>query len=123
MLPFAIVFITLALVFYTIGVWSERRTGVLKGRHLAFFWLGFACDTAGTTLMQLIAGTWILSFHAVTGVLAIVLMLAHALWGSLVLARRDEKTAKVFHRFSLFVWLAWLVPYLSGMIAGMTGGL
>jgi len=25
-----------------------------------------------------------------------------------------------FHRYSLVVWLIWLVPYFGGMIAGMT---
>ncbi len=119
MLVFAIVFITLALFFYTIGVWSEKRDGTLKLWHLAFFWLGFACDTAGTTIMQSIAGGWTLSFHGVTGVLAILLMLFHATWGSIVLVRKDQKTAKVFHRFSLIVWALWLVPYLSGVIFGI----
>lgn len=31
------ILITLALVFYTIGVWSERIAGRLKGWHLIFF--------------------------------------------------------------------------------------
>lgn len=30
MLIYAIIFITLALVFYTIGVWSEKLQGTLK---------------------------------------------------------------------------------------------
>jgi hypothetical protein len=25
-----------------------------------------------------------------------------------------------FHRYSLVVWLIWLIPYFGGMIAGMT---
>jgi uncharacterized repeat protein (TIGR03987 family) len=48
---FSVILITLALVFYSIGVWSERLSGRLKGWHLAFFWAGFACDTAGTGIM------------------------------------------------------------------------
>lgn len=31
---FGTIFITLALVFYTIDVWSERLAGRLKGWHL-----------------------------------------------------------------------------------------
>lgn len=115
----AVIFISAALVFYTIGVWSEKRAGKLKPWHLAFFWLGFACDTTGTTLMERIAGTWNLGFHAVTGLAAILLMLFHAVWGSVVLAKKDEKTASVFHRFSLMVWIIWLIPYLSGLIFGV----
>lgn len=34
------IIITAALLFYSIGVWSERIQGRLKPRHLAFFYPG-----------------------------------------------------------------------------------
>lgn len=34
----SLILITMALVFYTIGVWSERLAGRLKAWHLIFFW-------------------------------------------------------------------------------------
>lgn len=113
------ILITLALVFYSIGVWSERLAGRLKGWHLAFFWAGFACDTAGTGMMMEMSGADIWSFHGLTGVVAILLMLVHAVWASVVLARRDEAAIRSFHKFSIVVWLIWLVPYLNGFFAGM----
>ena len=36
--------ITLALVFYSLGVWSERIARYLKGWHVASFWIGFIFD-------------------------------------------------------------------------------
>ena len=36
-LIFAIIFITAALVFYTIGVFSERRAKSLNKNHILFF--------------------------------------------------------------------------------------
>ena len=36
----AIITITLALVFYTIGVFSERKAHILKKQHVFIFWLG-----------------------------------------------------------------------------------
>lgn len=39
--PFASIIISAALVFYSIGVWSERIQGRLKTWHLAFFYTGF----------------------------------------------------------------------------------
>ena len=113
------ILITLALVFYSIGVWSERLAGCLKGWHLAFFWAGFACDTAGTGMMMEMSGADIWSIHGFTGVVAILLMLVHAVWASVVLARRDEAAIRSFHKFSIVVWLIWLVPYLNGFFAGM----
>ena len=47
----SIVLITLALVFYTIGVWSERIQGELKWWQVGAFALGFAADTSGTTIL------------------------------------------------------------------------
>jgi uncharacterized repeat protein (TIGR03987 family) len=119
LLPFAITTITLALVFYSIGVWSEKFAGRLKPWHLILFWLGFVCDTTGTTLMGQIAGGFELNLHGLTGVLAIVLMLTHAVWATVVLVTQQEKAIRNFHNFSVVVWAIWLVPYLTGMIGAM----
>lgn len=108
--------ISFALVFYSIGVWSERFQGKLKIWHLIFFWFGLVCDTWGTGLMMEMAGGLTFDIHGVTGVLAILLMLIHAIWATLVLIKRDENAIKNFHKFSLIVWLIWLIPYLSPMI-------
>jgi uncharacterized repeat protein (TIGR03987 family) len=119
MTGFSTIVITLALVFYSIGVWSERLAGRLKVWHLAFFWLGLVCDTWGTGMMIEMAGGLTFDVHGVTGLLAIVLMLIHAVWATIVLVRKDERWLNSFHRFSVVVWLIWLVPYSSPMILGM----
>jgi len=40
LLILATILITLALVFYTTGIWSERLSKYLKGWHVAAFWAG-----------------------------------------------------------------------------------
>jgi len=123
MLFTAILMISGALVFYSIGVWGEKFTGRLSPLWLVFFWMGFVCDTAGTAAMGSIAGgAFQLDFHGITGMLAILLMAAHALWATIVLVRKDEKAIKGFHRYSIAVWLIWLVPYLSGVLFGVNMG-
>ena len=47
--------ITLALVFYTIGVFKERKAGILRLNHVLFFWTGLVFDVTGTTIMTSIA--------------------------------------------------------------------
>ncbi|MGE5630941.1 MAG: HsmA family protein [Caulobacteraceae bacterium] len=122
MVIYAVVSITAALVFYTIGVWSEKIQGRLKNLHLFIFWLGLVFDTTGTTLMSRIASKGpLLSFHGVTGLLAIVLMLFHAVWATIVLARNDDIMKVKFHRFSILVWFIWLIPFISGAVFGMAG--
>jgi len=109
------VIITLALVCYTIGVWSERISGRLKGWHLAFFWLGLFFDTWGTAMMFEMADGINFDVHGVTGMIAIVLMFAHAIWATIVLLRKDEQWIVKFHKFSVAVWVIWLIPYFSPM--------
>ncbi len=115
----AIVSMLVAVTFYTLGVWGEKRAGRLSPRFLSLFWLGLVFDTAGTAAMSKIAGSFSFNVHGVTGAIAIVLMLAHALWASVVLARRDEKAMTGFHRYSVVVWSIWLVPFFSGMALAM----
>jgi uncharacterized repeat protein (TIGR03987 family) len=115
----SIISISSALGFYTVGVWSEKLAGRLKPWHLVLFWLGFVCDTTGTTLMGDLAGKLEFNVHGLTGVLAIALMLGHALWATVVLLKRQEQAIRAFHSFSLLVWLVWLVPYFTGMVGAM----
>ena len=113
------ILISLALVFYSIGVWSERLAGRLKGWHLVFFWGGLAFDTTGTGIMFEIAGGIGADIHSVTGVVAILLMLVHAVWATIGLVLRNEKAINNFHHFSVFVWAVWLIPYFTGFFASM----
>jgi uncharacterized repeat protein (TIGR03987 family) len=115
----AVVVINLALVFYSIGVWSERFAGRLKPWHLAFFWLGIVCDTWGTGLMFEMVGGLTYDVHGLSGLMAIILMLIHAVWATTVLLRKDEASITNFHKFSVAVWLIWLIPYLSPMVFQM----
>ena len=115
----SMILITFALVFYSIGVWSERIAGRLKGWHLIFFWTGLVFDTLGTGMMMEMAGQLTADLHGLTGLLAIALMLVHAIWATVVLLRRDERAILNFHKFSLLVWLIWLVPYFSGFFLSM----
>ena len=116
------IIITLALVFYSIGVWSERFAGKLKIWHLVFFYLGLICDTWGTGKMFEMVGGMIFDIHGISGLLAILLMLIHAVWATIVLVKKDEQAIKNFHKFSVVVWLIWLIPYFSPMLFGMAGG-
>ncbi len=119
MSPAASIAITAALVLYSIGVWGERLQGRLKPWHLGFFWAGLVCDTIGTGVMIDFVGGLTGDVHGVSGVIAIALMLVHAVWATVVLRRRDEAMILRFHRFSIFVWLVWLIPYFSPMFVAI----
>jgi uncharacterized repeat protein (TIGR03987 family) len=113
------ILISLALIFYSIGVWAERIASRLKGWHLIFFWIGLVFDATGTGMMFEMAGIIGTDIHSVTGILAILLMLIHAIWATIVLALKNEKAITNFHHFSIFVWIIWLIPYSNGFFAYM----
>ena len=122
-LIFSAITITLALLFYSVGVWSERVSKYLKSWHVATFWLGFTFDIFGTTAMHYISDNPfdLTDSHTLTGQIALWLMLAHAIWATVVVRKNKIALRKSFHRYSLVVWLIWLIPYIGGMILGMSG--
>lgn len=113
----------LALGFYTFGVWGEKLSGTIKVKHLVSFLMGFILDTTGTLLMRQIAEHGAsgnrLGIHQITGGLAVTLMLIHLIWALWVYVKGDETAKKNFNKFSLIVWVIWLISFVLGMLVGM----
>ena len=118
MLIASLVTINLALVLYSIGVWSERVQRVLKPWHVVFFGLGLLSDATGTFLMTRIAAAnqaagvgsgFARDLMAWTGAAAIALMAALFAWAIVVVVRNRASELAGFHRFSVVVWAIWLV--------------
>ena len=122
LLIMAIIFMTLALVFYTIGVFAEKKCGSLLKWHALIFWLGFICDTSGTNIMGQISGhNFNFNLHVITGSIALLLMAFHAVWATVILIKKNDRAKKTFHKFSIIVWSIWLIPYIIGIYIGMNG--
>lgn len=119
MLTTSIITMILALTCYSIGVWGEKLSGRLNKRNLIFFWIGFIFDTTGTTIMSLMSDKFTFDIHGITGALAILLMLFHAIWATIVLVKNNEDLIVSFHKLSLFVWAVWLIPFITGMLLNM----
>jgi uncharacterized repeat protein (TIGR03987 family) len=60
--------------------------------------------------------------HGITGLIAILLMLVHAVWATIVLVRRDERLITTFHRLSVVVCAICLIAYVSPMVTAIGGG-
>jgi uncharacterized repeat protein (TIGR03987 family) len=120
-LIFSTVTITLALLFYSVGVWAERFSKYLKSWHVVTFWIGFTFDVCGTLAMHYISDNPfdLTNMHTLTGQIALWLMLAHAAWATSVVRKNKTSLRQNFHRYSLIVWLIWLIPYIGRMILGM----
>lgn len=119
-MSYAVYVIFLALIFYTIGVWAEKFQKDLKPWHVVLFWVGLLCDTIGTTAMgDVLAAVMKGDFHGLTGFIAILLMFFHAFWATWVIYKNKAKAKVNFHKFSIVVWIIWLIPMFSPVFLGM----
>jgi len=93
--------------------------GCLKPGTLLLSGAGLHSNVSGTLAMrQMAKGPFnILDLHTLTGQLAIWLMLAHATWATYVIYHGSDHFRHSFHRYSLFVWMVWLIPYFWGDVS------
>lgn len=119
--------ITSALIFYTVGVWVEHASQELRPWHAALFAAGLTCDATGTLAMMGEVGQvsttgaagWLTWLMMITGSVALVLMALHLAWAIAVLLRNRATERAGFHRLSIGVWGAWLVPFIAGGLGAM----
>lgn len=118
----AVLIISSALLFYTVGVWGERIQHSLRLWHVVAFIMGITADVIGTTLMEHIARLTGAhdNLHTITGFTAVVLMFIHAVWAVWTYFRGSARAKEHFSRFSIVVWLVWLIPYGIGVYIGMS---
>ena len=115
------IFFTLALIFYSIGIWNDYYHKKLKQWHLAMFGLGVITDTIGTLCMYLHVGHLIFTAHSISGFLGLFLMIFHFCWAFIAIRNNDIELQKTFHRFSILVWAFWMISYISGLYLGVSG--
>lgn len=116
-----IIWMNLALIFYTWAVFSGRRQG-LHCRHLIIFGVGLLCDYLGTMEMNQFARLHgkAPQWHHIVGVASLAGMAFHFLLAlAASLMKRAEAVNRVFHRVSLTIYTCWLIAFVSGAIAGM----
>ena len=121
MLMKAVVFMTLALAFYTYAVFSGRREG-LRLKHLIAFGIGLLFDYLGTGQMNIyakVAGP-APEWHNLSGILSLAGMAFHFLLAlTATLMHRAERINRAFHRVSLTIYSLWLMAFASGALSGM----
>lgn len=121
MLAQAVIWMMLALFFYTWAVFSGRRQG-LHRKHLVIFGIGLVCDFLGTHQMNLFAVAYGKApvWHNISGIASLSGMAFHFLLAlAASLANRAEAVNLVFHRVSLTIYSCWLIAFCSGAISGM----
>ncbi len=121
MLAQAVIWMSLALIFYTWAVFSGRRQG-LHRKHLIIFGAGLICDFFGSYQMNLIAAAYGKPpvWHSISGVASLGGMAFHFLLAVIAsYTNRAEAANHVFHRVSVSIYSCWLVAFFGGALSGM----
>ena len=115
----AVILFTIAMVFYTWGIWAEKLARRLKRWHVYMFACGVGVDALATVLTFIVVGGLVWTPHSIMGFISLGLMTIHFGWAILVIKRGEEHALTNFHKLSLFVWSVWMFSYLSGFVLGM----
>jgi len=109
---------TVALVLYSIAIWSGRLARELKAWHLVVFSLGVISDALGVWITIAWIGAIVLTPHAIFGFTALALMVLHFIWAVFTF-QTGRGNSQRFHQFGVIVWAVWVLSYLSGFLTGI----
>ncbi len=115
----SIISMLLALILYSVGIWTVFLRKRIVAENLYEFVSGLFLDTTGTICMVFLAGELSENLHSLTGFMALGLMAINVIWAGVVLYQKRDSWFKVYRKFSLIIWIIWLIPFFSGMFLGM----
>lgn len=108
-------FFFIALILYSVAIWSDRKAMELRPWMISVFALAVALDSLGTVLLCATATDALrVNVHTVTGMASLLIMLAHFLWAFTAYWKSDAASAARFRRWSPWAWGLWMVSFLSG---------
>jgi len=111
----AVIVVTCALVFYSVGVITEQRKKSITGLVLGFITLGVVLDIASTILM--ILGSDGITFHGFIGWSALGVMLVDAIliwryW----LKNKSAAVSKGLNLYTRCAYAWWVIAYIIGAV-------
>jgi len=113
--------VNLALIFYSIFFYWERKTRKTVSKVLIFITIGVVLDATATACM--IAGSTKSPFtiHGILGYSALAGMLVDAflIWRSRMKKGVDSNLSSSLHTYSMIVYIWWVAAYLTGALLVM----
>lgn len=108
--------VVLALICYTVAIWTEQRQRLVNNRVLIFLTLGVLLDIVSTVLMILGSSNSPFTLHGFLGYTALLAMLVDAflLWKQRIFKGRKKAVSKQLHLYSRYAYLWWVVAFVTG---------
>lgn len=117
----AVVVVTFALIFYTIGVITEQRKHRISKFVLAFITIGVVLDISSTVLMIIGSGKIPITVHGFIGYSALAVMLIDTIliwwwWRN----NPDTGVSMGLNMYTRIAYGWWVVAYVAGAVIAMT---
>ncbi len=108
--------VTIALLFYSIGFFKERRGRIVARDVLTFFTIGVLFDISATVLMIIGSSRGMLTIHGVIGYSSLTGMLIETtlLWRQYLKTGTGSLIGKKLHVYSGIAYTWWVMAYITG---------
>lgn len=110
--------VTLALIFYLIGVLTEQRHRLITKKVLTFLTLGLICDITATACMIIGSSNSPFTFHGFIGYAALLAMIVETFLAYRFYNANGSTTqvSKGLHLYSRFAIILWVLVYITGSL-------
>lgn len=117
-LIFGSVIVTLALVFYSIGLITEQRKRVINKFVLTFLTLGLVFDITATACMIIGSSNSPFTFHGFIGYTGLLAMVIETIIAYRFYLTNNSQTTvpKGIHLYSRFAYVLWVAVYITGSL-------
>ena len=108
--------VTIALVFYSIGITKEQRGKKVTSRVLLFFTIGVLLDITATILMIIGSSKGMLTLHGFIGYSSLLGMLTDTslLWRHNIKQGSSAMVTNNLHIYSRIAYIWWVIAYITG---------
>ena len=110
------VIVTIALIFYSIGILTEQIKRVISSNVLVFVTLGIVFDITATIFMIAGSPNSPFTFHGFLGYSALAVMLIDVILIWNLKHKRGINTAVPgkLHIYSRYAYIWWVIAYITG---------
>ena len=110
--------VVLALIFYSIGIFTEQRKRHIKNVVLIFLTIGIILDITSTAFMIIGSPNSPFTLHGFLGYSALLAMLIDTIlvWRFRLANGNDIEVSRSLHLYSRYAFSWWVIAFISGSL-------
>lgn len=108
--------VILALVFYSVAIFTEQQKKIVNKTVLIFLTMGVCFDITATIFMILGSSKGMLTLHGIIGYSSLAAMVADAvlIWRQKTAKGMNSEVPKGLHLYSRYAYIWWVLAFITG---------